>query len=108
MPASQPEKDQCAMEKKDPNVLEYLVKHPVAPLVGGFILVGSMLADEPQPPTIPPNLPDDIGKTWQMIYAQNLARYQKRMALWEIVGKALLGYGEVNAVLAALPPKKAA
>jgi hypothetical protein len=89
-------------------VLEYLVKHPIAPLVGGFILVGSMLADEPQPPTIPANLPDDVGKTWQMIYAQNLARYQKRMQLWETVGKALLGYGEVNAVLAALPPKKAA
>jgi len=41
-----------------------------------------------------------------MIYSQNLTRYQKRMQLWEIVGKTLLGYSGVDAVLNALPPKK--
>ena len=98
--------DKCAPDKKDTNVLEYLVKHPIAPLAGAFVLLGSVLADEPAPPTVPPNLPPEVAASWQMIYAQNVARFQKRMQLWEIVGKALLGYGEVNAVLAALPAKK--
>jgi hypothetical protein len=112
-PAPQPEKEK-PVEKctamtphKDPNVLEYLVKHPVAPLVGGFVLLGSMLADEPAPPEIPDDLPEPIAKKWQMIYAQNLARFQKRMQLWETVGKVLLGYADSQAVLAALPKKAA-
>jgi hypothetical protein len=95
-------------KEKDKNVLEYLVKHPVAPLVGGFVLLGSLLADEPQPPEIPDDLPEPIAKKWQMIYSQNLARFQKRMQLWETVGTMLLGYADSNAVLAALPGKRAA
>ena len=110
-PAPQPEKektvDKCASDKKETNVLEYLVKHPIAPLAGAVLLLGSMFSDEPQPPTIPPNLPPDVAATWQMIYAQNLARFQKRMQLWETVGKVLLGYADTQAVLAALPKKAA-
>lgn len=109
-PAPQPEKEKpvekcTAMTHKEPNVLEYLVKHPVAPLVGGFVLLGSLLADEPVPPEIPDELPEPIAKKWQMIYAQNLARFQKRMQLWETVGKVLLGYADTQSVLAALPKK---
>lgn len=104
----QPGKEKCSLEtKKDPNVLEYLVKHPVAPLVGGFVLLGSMLADEPLPPEIPEGLPEPVAKKWMMIYSQNLQRFQRRMALWENVGKVLLGYADTNAVLASLPAKKA-
>jgi hypothetical protein len=109
-PAPMPEeKEPKAMEKQKPqNVLEYLVKHPVAPLVGGFVLIGSMLADEPQPPQIPAELPEPTAKQWQMIYAQNLERFRRRMALFETIGTVLLGYADTNAVLAALPAKKAA
>jgi hypothetical protein len=108
-PAPKPEKESKGMEKEKPqNVLEYLVKHPVAPLVGGFVLVGSMLADEPQPPQIPAELPEPVAKQWQMIYAQNLERFRRRMALFETIGTVLLGYADTNAVLAALPAKKAA
>lgn len=93
------------LETKEANVLEYLMKHPVAPVVGGFLLLSTQLTEEPLPPTIPPELPDAVAKQWQMIYAQNLQRFQRRMTLWENVGKLLLGYADTNAVLAALPPK---
>jgi hypothetical protein len=108
-PATVPEKKECSMmEKKDPNVLEYLMKHPVAPLLGGVMLLGSQFVEEPAPPQIPDELPEAVGKQWQMIYSQNLQRFQRRMALWENVGKLLLGYADTNAVLAALPAKRPA
>ena len=92
--------------QKDPNVLEYLVKHPIAPLVGGFLVIGSMMADEPTPPQIPEGLPEPVAKQWQMIYAQNLQRFQRRQAMWETAGKVLLGYAEANAIVSAVtaPP----
>ncbi len=92
--------------QKDPTVLEYLMKHPVAPLLGGFLMLGTQLAEEPAPPQIPADLPEPVAKQWQMIYAQNLQRFQRRMTLWENVGKLLLGYADTNAVLAALPVKR--
>ena len=105
-PARMPEKKECPMmEKKDANVLEYLMKHPVAPLLGGFLLLGSQFAEEPVPPTIPEALPETTAKQWQMVYAQNLQRFQRRMDLFQNVGKLLLGYADTNALLAALPPK---
>jgi hypothetical protein len=99
--------DKCASKEKDKNVLEYLMKHPIAPLVGGFVLIGSMLADEPQPPQIPDGLPEPIQKQWIMIYGQNQQRFQRRMQIWDTVGKALLGYSDTNAILAALPARRA-
>jgi len=107
-PAPQPEKKECSMEKKEATVMEYLVKHPVAPLLGGFMLLGAQLAEEPVPPQIPDDLPEVVAKQWQMVYAQNLQRFQRRMGIWENVGKLLLGYADTNAVLAALPAKRAA
>jgi hypothetical protein len=110
-PAPPPEKDK-AMEKcgsskeKEKNVLEYLVKHPIAPLLGGFVLIGSMLADEPTPPQIPDGLPEGIQKQWLMIYSQNQQRFARRQQIWDLVGKTLLGYADTNAILAALPPRK--
>lgn len=86
-----------------PNVLDYLVKHPVAPLAGAILIVGSMLTEEPVPPQIPAELPEQTAKQWQMIYAQNLQRFQRRSQMLESIGRTLLGYSEANAVLAALP-----
>ena len=60
------------MEKKDPNVLEYLMKHPVAPLLGGVMLLGSQFVEEPAPPQLTDDLPEQTAKQWQMVYAQNL------------------------------------
>ena len=97
-----------AQPQKDPNVIEYLVKHPVAPLAGAFVLLGSMLAEEPLPPQIPDDLPEAIQKQWTMIYNQNLERFRRRMSLWENVGGLLLGYADSNALLAALPALKKA
>jgi hypothetical protein len=101
------EKKECPVEKKDQNVLEYLTKHPIAPLLGGFMLLGTQFAEEPVPPTIPDDLPEATAKQWMMIYSQNLQRFQRRMTLFENIGKLLLGYADTNAVMAALPPKKA-
>ena len=42
-----------------------------------------------------------------MIYNQNQQRFQRRMQIWDTVGKALLGYSDTNAILAALPARKA-
>jgi hypothetical protein len=108
-PAPKPATKEKAMpcsNQKDPNVLQYLVQHPIAPLAGAFVLVGSMLAEEPLPPQIPEELPEVIQKQWQMIYSQNLERFRRRMALWETIGTTLLGYADSNALLAALPAKK--
>ena len=45
--------DKCASKDKEHgNVLEYLMKHPIAPLAGAVVLLGSMMADEPVPPQI--------------------------------------------------------
>lgn len=109
-PAPQPEKDKsmdkCSKDAKDKSVLEYLVKHPVAPLAGALVLIGSMLADEPQPPQIPADLPEAIQKQWIMIYNQNQQRFARRQQIWDLVGKTLLGYSDTNAILAALPARK--
>ncbi|HEY2747321.1 MAG TPA: hypothetical protein VGL86_22015 [Polyangia bacterium] len=108
---AQPEKeksvDKCASKDKEhTNVLEYLMKHPIAPLAGAVVLLGSMMADEPVPPSIPDGLPEPIQKQWLMIYNQNQQRFQRRMQIWDTVGKALLGYSDTNAILAALPARK--
>lgn len=112
-PAPQPEKekflDKCSKDNtKSPNVLEYLMKHPIAPLAGAVVLLGSMMAEEPVPPQIPNDLPEPIQKQWIMIYNQNQQRFQRRMQIWDTVGKALIGYADTNAILAALPARKAA
>ena len=102
--------DKCSSKEsaKDKNVLEYLMKHPIAPLAGALVLVGSMLADEPAPPQIPDGLPEATQKQWLMIYAQNQQRFARRQQIWDTVGKTLLGYSDTNAILAMLPARKAA
>jgi hypothetical protein len=105
-PAPQPEKKEPSVStNKETNLLEAVIKHPIAPLAGVVLLLGSMLSEEPAPPVIPPNLPDDIGKTWQMIYQQNLSRYHERKQTLQVLGAQLLNYGEANAIYGALPRK---
>jgi hypothetical protein len=108
---AQPEKehsvDKCASKDKEhTNVLEYLMKHPIAPLAGAVVLLGSMMADEPTPPQIPDGLPEPVQKQWLMVYNQNQQRFQRRMQIWDTVGKALIGYSDTNSILAALPARK--
>src|SRR5262249_15474772 len=53
-PAPQPEKkEMMTVEQKKPNVLDALIKHPVAPVLGGLLLLATQFTDAPQPPTIP-------------------------------------------------------
>lgn len=109
-PAQPPEKEKAVTEDKHHhnNTLDALIKHPIAPLIGGVLLLAAQFTDEPQPPTIPQELPEAIAKQWQMIFNQNQQRFQRRMEMYENLGMVLLGYAGTNAVLAALPPKRGA
>ncbi len=91
------------MEDKKKAPLELLVKHPVAPVVGGVLVAAAYLTDEPQPPTIPDGLPESSAKQWMMIYNQNQQRFQRRMGLLKDVGMVLLGYASAQTVMEALP-----
>jgi hypothetical protein len=104
----QDEHKECAVEKtKKPNsMLDALVKHPIAPVVGGLLIIGAHFADEPSPPTIPDDLPEAVAKQWQMIFSQNQQRFQRRMELYENLGMVLLGYASAQTVIEALPSKK--
>src|SRR5262249_51198865 len=46
-PAPKPPEKETDMNK---NMLDALIKHPVAPVIGGLLLVASHLTDEPTPP----------------------------------------------------------
>ena len=87
------------MEKKPQTVLEDLVKHPIAPVLGGVLVLAGYITDEPAPPTIPDGLPEPTAKQWQMIYAQNLQRYQSRMTLYRDIGMVLLGYAGTKSIV---------
>ena len=107
-PAKAPEKKEGHVEKKHNSIVEQLVKHPVAPVLGGVLLLASNFTDEPQPPQITSDIPEAVAKQWHMIYNQNQQRFQRRMALYEQLGMVLLGYSSAQTMLELLPPKKAA
>jgi hypothetical protein len=99
-PANVPEKKECdSMEKKPQNVLEDLVKHPVAPLLGGVLMVASYVTDEPAPPTIPDGLPEPVAKQWQMVFNQNQQRFERRMSMYRDLGMVLLGYSQARSIV---------
>ena len=85
------------------NPIESLMKHPVAPVVGGVLVAAAYLTDEPEPPTIPDGLPEATAKQWMMIYNQNQQRFQRRMDLFKDMGMVLLGYASAQTVIDALP-----
>ena len=107
-PARQPEKEMKTVETKKPNALDALIKHPVAPVLGGLLVLVAQFTEAPVPPTIPNDLPDPTAKQWQMIYAQNQQAFQRRMELYNTLGLVLLGYASTQTVLDALPAKRAA
>jgi hypothetical protein len=90
-----------------PTVFEALIKHPVAPVVGGLLLLASHFTEEPAPPQIPAELPEPVAKQWQMIFNQNQQRYQRRMEMYEALGMVLLGYAQTSSVFEALQRRAA-
>ena len=104
-PAPAPVAPVMGMSGQAPTLLDYVMKHPVAPVAGAVLVMISQLTEEPAPPTIPADLPDPAAKQWQMIFAQNQQRYARRMSLYEKAGLALLGYTSVNTLLDALPKR---
>jgi hypothetical protein len=96
------------MESKKPhNVLEDLMKHPVAPVLGGLLMLAGYVTDEPAPPTIPDGLPEATAKQWQMIYAQNMQRFQRRMDIYRDLGMVLLGYAGSRSIVDVLDSRRA-
>ncbi len=88
--------------------IESLMKHPVAPVVGGVLVAAAYLTDEPQPPSIPEGLPEASAKQWMMIYNQNQQRFQRRMDLFKDLGMVLLGYASAQTIMEAFPKASAA
>ena len=83
--------------------IESLMKHPIAPVVGGVLVAASYLTDEPAPPTVPDGLPEATANQWMMIYNQNQQRFQRRMDLYKDVGMVLLGYASAQTIIDSLP-----
>ena len=95
------------MEQKRMSPIESLMKHPVAPVVGGVLVAAAYLTDEPQPPAIPDGLPEATAKQWMLIFNQNQQRFQRRMSMFKDLGMVLLGYASAQAVIDALPKRSA-
>ena len=96
-------KPEVKIVEKGKTPLESLMKHPVAPLVGGVLVAAAYLTDEPVPPTIPTGLPEATAQQWQMIYNQNQQRFERRMELYKDLGMVLLGYSSAQTIIDALP-----
>ena len=92
------------MEKQ--TVLDDLIKHPVAPVVGGLLLVASYVTDEPTPPTIPADLPEEVQKQWQMVFSQNQQRFERRMGMFRDLATVLLGYSGARSIVDVLGPQR--
>ena len=107
-PATQPEKPKVVFmrEQKPASMMEYIMKHPIAPALGAVLWAISQFTDEPTAPTVPADLPDQLKAQWQMVFAQNQQKFQRRMALFEKAGEVLLGYASVNTILDAVQRKK--
>jgi hypothetical protein len=98
-PARQPEKEEWKHMEKSKTILEDLIKHPVAPVVGGLLLVASYITDEPTPPTIPATLPEEVQKQWQMVFNQNQQRFERRMTMYRDLANLFLGYTGARSVV---------
>ena len=107
-PAIQPEKPKVVYmrEQKPASMMEYIMKHPIAPALGAVLWAVSQFTDEPTPPTVPTDLPDNLKAQWQMVFAQNQQKFQRRMGLFEKAGEVLLGYASVNTILDAVQRNK--
>lgn len=102
-PAPEPAKELCSVTNPNPqNVFENLMKHPVAPLLGGGLLLVSYITDEPVPPVIPADLPETIQKQVQMLFNQNQQRFSRRMDLYRDLGMMLMGYAGTQSVVEVL------
>jgi len=93
-------------EQKPASMMEYIMKHPIAPALGAVLWAISQFTDEPAPPAVPADLPDQLKTQWQMVFAQNQQKFERRMALFEKAGEVLLGYSSVNTILDAVQRNK--
>ncbi len=104
---AQPTQALVSVERKKLSPIESLMKHPIAPVVGGVMVAAAYLTDEPRPPTVPEGLPEATANQWMMIYNQNQQRFQRRMDLYKDIGMVLLGYASAQTIIDVLPKSAA-
>ena len=102
-PAPTPTTVVAVEHHKKASPIESLMKHPIAPVVGGVLVAAAYLTDEPQPPTVPDGLPEATSKQWMMVYNQNQQRFQRRMDLYKDLGMVLLGYASAQTIMDVFP-----
>jgi hypothetical protein len=98
-PGQAPQTALVAVEHKKMSPIDSLMKHPVAPVVGGLLVAASYLTDEPTPPTVPEGLPESTAKQWMMVYNQNQQRFSRRMDLYKELGLVLLGISSAQTII---------
>jgi len=87
------------MSKHEHSKLESLMKHPLAPLVGGVMWAIAQFTEEPAPRLVPSELPEAVRAEWQAVIAKNQVRFQRRMAFFEKVGEVLMGFSSVTSII---------
>jgi hypothetical protein len=102
-PAPAPKKETQMSDCNKPmigGIWEGLIRHPILPAAGVALLIASRFLKRPEPPMIPPELPEPMAKWWQMNYAQNLAIWENNKEFYTNFGQALLTIGTANSAVA--------
>ena len=97
---------QCA-GSKPVTPLEAVLKHPVAPVVGGLLVLLPQFIDPPARPTYPPGLPPETIADAQATFDENRDRFAQRMQLYRDIGMVLLGYSSVQTLQTLVQPDAA-
>ena len=97
---------QCAGSKPVTS-LEAVLKHPVAPVVGGLLVLLPQFIDPPARPTYAPGLPPETIADAQATFDENRDRFAQRMQLYRDIGMVLLGYSSVQTLQTLVQPDAA-
>jgi hypothetical protein len=84
--------------------LEAVLKHPVAPVVGGLLVLLPQFIDPPGRPTYPAGMPPETIADAQATFDENRDRYAQRMQLYRDIGMVLLGYSSVQTLQTLVQP----
>ena len=108
-PANDNRREMTAMcaGNKPLSPLEAVLKHPVAPVVGGLLVLLPQFIDPPARPTYAPGLPPETIADAQATFDENRDRFAQRMQLYRDIGMVLLGYSSVQTLQTLVQPQGA-
>ena len=84
--------------------VEAVLKHPVAPVVGGLLVLLPQFMDPPAKPTFSAGLAPETIADAQATFDENRDRFAQRMQLYRDIGMVLLGYSSVQSLQTLLQP----